>query len=340
MVFLPLTPFVTLAALIVLGVLLNAAAAAGHLRGQPNADATPSGLLKGAGGFLQLRTPNEVVDLTQDQPSDVKSQPIKHHAHFDLENGQTEVATNPDDFESWYAGTVARGRYFTSVEQLLSQVGDQQFDAIVIPSGGLEDDGTPKVFVKARLDAMGPYKNMTKYWISSGAYSPRVAVKTSASGAVLGEGRAGAQYLANKFSVPLEQILVEEGAKDSIGNAYFTRLMAEVLQLRKILVVTNRFQMPRIRLVFDRTYTLAPYRPYALYYLEVPDVGLDSDVLAGRQEKERQSMVKLWFDTFKVLDTMTDMGKYIHIHHRAYAMDTNAGDYNITVDPAVLEKTY
>ncbi len=47
---------------------------------------------------------------------------------------------------------------------------------------------------------------------------------------------------------------------DTIGNAYFSRLLfAQPLGLKRFLVITSKFHMPRVQTVFNWIYHLTPY---------------------------------------------------------------------------------
>lgn len=103
------------------------------------------------------------------------------------------------------------------------------FDAIVIPSGGLNKAGEPHDFVKTRIDWAGQLdklyfdrqkKSVAKYWISSGLGTPFKAPVTDEKGQPVSESRADALYLKQKWDVH-GKIFLEAQSKDSLGKLLF-----------------------------------------------------------------------------------------------------------------------
>lgn len=62
---------------------------------------------------------------------------------------------------------------------------------------------------------------------------------------VYSESRASAKFLLDR-GVKQNEILIEDTSLDTIGNAYFLRLLhVEPLRLRRIHIITNHFHMHR-----------------------------------------------------------------------------------------------
>ena len=70
--------------------------------------------------------------------------------------------------------------------------------------------------------------------------------------------RIMSDYLINNGLNP-EKVLTEICSYDTIGNAYFSRLLfAEPFNLSSLLVLTSEFHMPRTRAIFEWIYSLTP----------------------------------------------------------------------------------
>lgn len=102
-----------------------------------------------------------------------------------------------------------------------------------------------------------------------------------------------ATFLMRNLSVPSDSIWQEQMALDTIGNAYFTRLLHTdvVPGMRRLAVITNRWHMARVRAVFDHIFALPASEGdvapgYVLTYYEESDA-LPADVLDARVRDEQ-----------------------------------------------------
>src|SRR3989338_9384652 len=98
----------------------------------------------------------------------------------------------------------------------------QTLDAILVPGGGLKDDGTPQPWVEARLDAVLNYLERTKMVVtlSKGtAHKPRVRV----DGIQIYEAEAAKKYL-QAGGVPEGKIIASVESLDTLGDAYSARI--------------------------------------------------------------------------------------------------------------------
>jgi hypothetical protein len=100
------------------------------------------------------------------------------------------------------------------------------FDAIVVPGGGLMADGEPPPWVVARLD-----KCLELWTLNPGARvvvlsrgTPHKPPPLDADGRPIDEAAVSADYLRAR-GVPSEQLLQDTWSLDTIGNAFFLRLM-------------------------------------------------------------------------------------------------------------------
>lgn len=183
----------------------------------------------------------------------------------------------------------------------------QSLDAILVLGGGRPKSiDHPPVFVEKRCDdalevvwrrsknlALRNQDQLPILCLSAGtAHVPQLL---SADGLPIWESTACAAYLNNKInathSIKPESIYVETTSYDTIGNAYFARTThTEFNGWRKLLVITNEFHMSRTQKIFDWIYFVDPPTvPYDLYYLQSPNVGMASQVITARKERETSS---------------------------------------------------
>src|SRR5262249_7515805 len=120
------------------------------------------------------------------------------------------------------------------------------------------------------------------------------------------ESVAAARYLIDA-GIPPGQILTETHSYDTIGNAFFSRVIhIDPQRLRRLLVITSDFHLPRTQAVFDWIYGLEPRTlEYELQFESVSDPRIDKKTLHDREEKERRSLAGL-ADLTKRITTLPD----------------------------------
>src|SRR5918993_1906460 len=140
-----------------------------------------------------------------------------------------------------------------------------------------------------------------------------------AAGFPVRESVAAARALLAR-GVPPARIWAETASLDTIGDAYFDRVIhADPAGLRRLLVVNSAFHMPRTRLVFDWVFGLPPADPpYALDYHAVPDRGLTAAGLAARRAKEAARVAELR-RTIPRIASLAALHRWLFTEHRAYA---------------------
>lgn len=130
------------------------------------------------------------------------------------------------------------------------------------------------------------------------------------------EADAGARYLLDQ-GVPLERVLTEAGSLDTIGNAYFSRVLhIDPMGLRRLLVITSEFHLERAEAIFKWVYGLVP-NGYHLDFEAVPDVGISVEALHARQLKEHQSLRHLQ-ETIERITTLRQLHDWLFFTHGAY----------------------
>ena len=167
------------------------------------------------------------------------------------------------------------------------------FDAIVIPGGGVRAGGELPPWVTARLDRALAVAG-SAYLMPLSAGTPHRAPPLDELGFPWTEARAGARHLVKRGADP-GRILMEESSYDTIGNAYFSRMIhAAPRGFQRLLVITSAFHMPRTEAIFRWVYGLeGPGASSALEFDEAADCGMDPHMLAARMEKEKTALEAL-----------------------------------------------
>ena len=160
-----------------------------------------------------------------------------------------------------------------------------QLDAILIPGGGLKEDGTVPPWVAARLDKAVRLHNHAAYLISLSrgtAHKPNVVI----DGHPVYEAEAARDYLIAK-GVPLQKIITERLSLDTLTNAYYSREVADRMGLKKLLIITSESHKKRAALAFQWVFGLMPRSEYSLDFIGTPDIGIPTETLAARIEWEQ-----------------------------------------------------
>lgn len=160
-----------------------------------------------------------------------------------------------------------------------------QLDAILIPGGGLNADGTVPLWVAARLDEAVRLQNNAAYLISLSRgtpHKPNVVI----NGRPIYEAEAIRDYLTAN-GVPHQKIIIETLSLDTLTNAYYSKEIANRNGLKRLLVITSKFHNKRTMLAFQWVFGLTPADGYSLDFIETPDIGIPPDTLAARIKWEQ-----------------------------------------------------
>jgi hypothetical protein len=191
-----------------------------------------------------------------------------------------------------------------------------EFDAILIPGGGLTASGELLPFVVPRLDRAVAHS--ADFYIPLSAGTPHLPPPRDRHGYPVFEAISAARYL-NQRSVPRERILAEISSYDTIGNAFFARaLHTDPRGLRRLLVVNSDFHMPRTEAIFRWVFSVTPDRGYELTFECVGNLGLSETSLAVRADRERGSLEVVRDLALRIL-TFADLHQWIYTRHPAYA---------------------
>ena len=193
-----------------------------------------------------------------------------------------------------------------------------RYNSIMIPGGGLLADGSLPPWTQARLDAALELEQETRWICLLSGGTVHKPHPLDSNGYPLFESRVAGEYLISN-GVERGKILTEICSYDTIGNAYFSRLLfAEPLEFQSILVITSEFHLPRTRQIFNWIYQLEPKKNKTdLYYQSSPDLGLDPSSLKARVAKEEKSLNNLK-KTQKQITSMGEFHRWLYTEHQAY----------------------
>ena len=196
----------------------------------------------------------------------------------------------------------------------------KKVDCILIPGGGLLEDGSLPPWTVARLEKALEFEGSSQWLIPLSAGTVHKPPPLDKRGFPIFESRQAAEFLA-KAGVDPGRILTETCSYDTIGNAYFARtLFVDPLSLARCLVITSAFHLPRTRAAFAWVFSLAPLGlTYSFSFESAPDLGLDPGALAARQAREGASLEKLQ-DTARRIKTLGDFQRWLYSEHAAYAV--------------------
>lgn len=160
------------------------------------------------------------------------------------------------------------------------------YDLIVVPGGGLRADGSLHPWVTARFDrALEIRRSEPILCLSAG--TPYKPPPIHERGRPIFEAAAGARYLLSR-GINCASVLMEAASWDTIGNAYFARVMhADVRGWRRLLVINSAFHIERTEVIFRWIFSLGPERCYQLTFESVTDIDLPAEDLRYRRRHEQ-----------------------------------------------------
>lgn len=207
-----------------------------------------------------------------------------------------------------------------------------QFDAILIPGGGLTTSGALTPFVRARLDrALG---HSAEFYITLSAGTTHLPQPVDSRGYPIFEAIPAAQYLQER-GIPQRRILIETSSYDTIGNAFFARAIhTDPRALRRLLIVNSRFHMPRTEAIFGWVFGAAPCLGYHLSFESTEDIGLSPEALEAREERERASLAVIR-SLASSITTLSDIHHWLFTEHGAYAWFLHDAAYRPAAGPLV-----
>lgn len=198
-----------------------------------------------------------------------------------------------------------------------------RYDAVLIPGGGVRENGELPIWTERRLD-YAVQRQSYDYFVTLSAGTTHKPPPRDEGRYPIFESVAAANYLV-AAGISATRILVETSSYDTIGNAFFSRLIhVDPLGMRKLLIVTSEFHMPRTKAIFEWIYGLdASSKGYALEFASVSDEGIDQALLASRKQKEQRSLEKLLEVSLKIT-SLRELHHWLFSSHGAYAISKSA----------------
>lgn len=192
------------------------------------------------------------------------------------------------------------------------------YDAVLIPGGGVRDNAALPEWVCARFDRALATPGVP-FLIPLSSGTPHRPPPIDARGFPITEAEAGARYLLARGADP-RRILIEASSYDTIGNAYFSRVIHVAPRgFARGLVITSEFHMPRAEAVFRWVFALTGGGAVCeLDFLSTPNTGIPAPALRARTEKERVSLAQFRAVQSRIA-SLADLHVWLFTEHGAYA---------------------
>ena len=206
------------------------------------------------------------------------------------------------------------------------------YDAILILGGGVRDGGELPPWAAARFDlALERQSGEPLVCLSAGTTHRPPPLE---DGFPIAESIAGARYLLSR-GIPAAQIRIENVSYDTMGNAYFAKLLfVDPPGWSRLLVITSEFHMPRTRAIFEWLFGLDGGQ-YQLSFEASPNRGLTTDGEQFRSDKEQQALTG-FRNVQQRISNLRHLQEWLFTEHQAYSA---AGRWKQerSRDPRVLE---
>jgi hypothetical protein len=194
-----------------------------------------------------------------------------------------------------------------------------EFDVIVVPGGGVRPGGAVPPWTRERLDhALRIRQDEPIIVLSAGTVHRPPPL--DASGFPIFESLAAARYLIKQGLDP-RKVLIETCSYDTIGNAYFARVIhIEPGNYRRLRIITSDFHMPRTESIFRWVFSLGvDDQYYQMVFDSVPDTGISRDALQARNKKEKNSLQQFLIRR-EDIHTMNQLHQWLFECHSAYSL--------------------
>lgn len=193
-----------------------------------------------------------------------------------------------------------------------------RYDAILIPGGGVRPGGELPPWVERRLERALEYPPESFLVLLSAGTTHRPP-PLDERGFPIFESVAAARWLLRRGVAP-GRILTETCSYDTIGNAYFARVIHTAPRgFARLLVITSEFHLPRTEAIFRWVYGLDdPASAVSLAFQATPNDGIPPAALEARIQKERDSLGSLPALTGSIR-TLAQLHAWLFTRHAAYA---------------------
>lgn len=187
---------------------------------------------------------------------------------------------------------------------------EEKYDVIVVLGGSFIDEKTLPKWAENRIDAAIQRNSSCKHYLLLGRGTPHKPPVIGENGHPINECEIMANYMKER-KIDSKKILLDSWSLDTIGNAYATLMMHCLPRnLRKLLIITSDFHMPRTRSIFEKLFSLFPIKIFELKFLETESSLVISD-------KERKSLEN-WNKMKDNLNSLVDFHEFIFEKHEIY----------------------
>jgi len=184
------------------------------------------------------------------------------------------------------------------------------YDAVLILGGSYIDQNTLPSWVQSRLNAAIYQEGKTELFIVLSRGTPHKPPVMDEDDFAVDECTIMANYLIDR-GISNTKILKDAWSFDTIGNAYAALTMHAIPRnLRRLLVITSDFHMPRTKAIFRKVFSLHPLDIFKLEFLE-------TESSLSISEKETRSL-ETWIERSKSIHTLMDLHDFIFTKHDAY----------------------
>jgi hypothetical protein len=221
------------------------------------------------------------------------------------------------------------------------------FDAILIAGGGQTPEGPPPHVILRLEKALQIYfaQEPPPFIITTGRGTWHKTNPKDSRGYDVHEASMNAEWLLHR-GVPSSMILEENSSMETVGNAFFARVLhADVLSLRHIAVINNEWHMRRTRDVFTHVFSVPRAVSPAGKLTDLTFVtcasGLDAETERERLAREEKAIPKFarggaWQDETPTLEALH---LWVHQENMAYSVKRLRDSDRAILDP-VLAKSY
>jgi uncharacterized SAM-binding protein YcdF (DUF218 family) len=193
-------------------------------------------------------------------------------------------------------------------------------DATIIPGASVRADGELPPWTLDRLErVVKHYQGEYVLLLSAGTvHRPPPLDK---AGFPIFESVAAGHYLLGR-GIPPARIRCETCSYDTIGNAYFVRLLyVDPLGLRRLHVLVPEYHLSRIESIFTWVFGLdVPIPPYDLTFEGTPNLGFSAANLQARRERERASLAALDGIRSRITN-LRQFHEWLYTEHEVYAVN-------------------
>ncbi len=200
-----------------------------------------------------------------------------------------------------------------------------EYDAVLVLGGGLREDGAVPPWVENRLKRALELAGCATPILTLSAGTTHKPGPRDGEGRTIFESVAGARWLL-KRSYRQELLFTEAASYDTIGNAYFARVIhTDPAGWRRLAVITSEFHMARTEAIFRWIFAVEPSASYELAFFATADAGMSEEVLQARRRKEAAglSAVRALAGRYT---TLASVHRWLFAEHQAYAVGERANE--------------